>query len=72
MIGAAEEYPQSRLVRYDLAECRRSVEVEALDDYAVSGDGVRLAYRMAESLEIKPTGLDEVVSGAAGIPASPL
>jgi tricorn protease len=63
VIGAAEKYrPESRLVRYDLAECRRSVEVEALDEYAVSGDGARLAYRTAESLEIKPTGLDEVVS----------
>jgi tricorn protease len=39
VIGAAEEQPESRLVRYDLAQCRRSVEVEALDDYAVSGDG---------------------------------
>ncbi len=62
VIGAAEEQPESRLVRYDLAQCRRSVEVEALDDYAVSGDGARLAYRTSESLEIKPTGLDEVVS----------
>jgi len=61
VIGAAEEHP-TRLIRYDLAERGRSVEVEALDDYAVSGDGARLAYRMAESLEIKPTGLDEVVS----------
>ncbi len=62
VIGAAEEYPQSRLVRYDLAQCRRSVEVEALDEYSVSADGARLAYRTSESLEIKPTGLDEVVS----------
>ena len=61
VIGAAEEHP-TRLIRYDLAQRGRSVEVEALDDYAVSGDGARLAYRMAESLEIKPTGLDEVVS----------
>jgi tricorn protease len=60
-IGAAGEQP-TRLVRYDLAERRRSVEVEALDDYAVSADGTRLAYRLAESLEIKPTGLDEAVS----------
>ena len=62
VIGAAEEQSESRLVRYDLAERRRSVEVEALDDYAVSADGARLAYRKAESLEIKPTGLEEVVS----------
>jgi tricorn protease len=62
VIGAAEEYPPSRLVRYDLAQRRRSVEVDALDDYAVSADGARVAYRTSESLEIKPTGLDEVVS----------
>ena len=62
LIGAAEEHATSRLVRYDLAQRSRSVEVGALDDYAVSADGARLAYRSAESLEIKPTGLDEVVS----------
>ncbi len=56
-IGAAQEYPQSRLLRYDLAQRRRSVEVEGLDDYAMSADGTRLAYRIGESLEIKPTGL---------------
>jgi len=61
-IGPAEEQPKSRLVRYDLAERRRLVEVEGLDDYAVSGDGARLAYRIGESLEIKPVGSDEVVS----------
>ena len=60
--GAAEEQPQSRLVRYDLAQRRRSVEVEGLGDYAVSADGTRLAYRTGESLEIKPAGLDEVAS----------
>ena len=62
VIGAAQEHPAARLVRYDLAELKRSVEVQALDDYTVSGDGARLAYRTAESLEIKPTGLDEIVS----------
>jgi len=57
MIGASDEHPKARLVRYDLSKRKRSVEVEALDDYAVSADGARLAYRKAESLEIKPTGL---------------
>jgi tricorn protease len=61
-IGAPGEHQESRLVRYDLAERERSVEVEGVDDYAVSGDGARLAYRNAESLEIKPTGSGEVVS----------
>ena len=55
VIGAAEEQP-TRLIRYDLAQRKRSVEVEALDDYAVSADGARLAYQIGESLEIKPTG----------------
>jgi tricorn protease len=52
MIGAGEQHP-TRLVRYDLARRKRSVEVEALNDYAVSGDGTRLAYQTGESLEIK-------------------
>ncbi len=55
MIGAGEEHP-TRLVRYDLARRKRSVEAEALDDYAVSADGARLAYQIGESLEIKPAG----------------
>ncbi|HEY2442749.1 MAG TPA: PDZ domain-containing protein [Streptosporangiaceae bacterium] len=55
MIGADEERP-TRLVRYDLAARKRSVEVEALDDYAVSADGAWLAYQTRGSLEIKPTG----------------
>jgi tricorn protease len=61
VIGEGGEHP-TRLMRYNLAQRKRSVEVEALDDYAVSADGARLAYRIGESLEIKPTGLDEVVS----------
>jgi tricorn protease len=55
MIGADEEQP-TRLIRYDLARRTRSVEIEALDDYAVSADGIRLAHRNGESLEIKPAG----------------
>ena len=55
VIGADEEHP-TRLIRYDLAQRKRSVEVEALDDYAVSGNGARLAYRIGESLKIKPAG----------------
>jgi tricorn protease len=59
-IGAAQEQPKSRLVRFDLAERSRSVEAEGLEDYAVSGDGTRLAYRTGESLEIRAAGSDEV------------
>ena len=62
VIGAVEEQPKSRLLRYDLVQRRRSVEVEGLGDYAVSADGARLAHRIGESLEIKPTGSGEVVS----------
>ncbi|HEY0937467.1 MAG TPA: PDZ domain-containing protein, partial [Trebonia sp.] len=54
-IGADEEIPV-RLVRYDLAQRRRSVEVEALDDFAVSADGGWLAYQTGESLRIRPAG----------------
>jgi tricorn protease len=61
VIGAAGEQPGSRLVRYDLAQRRRSVEVEGVGDYAVSADGTRVAYRTGESLEIKPAGSDEIV-----------
>jgi tricorn protease len=55
LIGA-EERPGTRLVRYDLTQRKRLVEVEGLDDFAVSGDGSRLAYRTGDSLEIKPVG----------------
>jgi tricorn protease len=55
MIGAAEERP-TRLVRYDLIQRTRYVEAEALDDYAVSADGARLAYPTGKSLEVKPAG----------------
>ncbi|BCB89747.1 hypothetical protein Psuf_070600 [Phytohabitans suffuscus] len=39
MIGAADGHPTTRLVRYDLDRCERSIEVESLDDYAVCADG---------------------------------
>jgi tricorn protease len=55
LVGA-EERPQTRLVRYDLTQRRRLVEVEGPDDYAVSGDGARLAYRIGDTLEVKPIG----------------
>ncbi len=54
-IGADEEHP-TRLIRYDLAQRKRSVEVAALDDYAVSADGAWLAYRTGESVELKSAG----------------
>jgi tricorn protease len=54
-IGADEEHP-TRLVRYDLAQRKLIVEVEALDDFAVGADGAWLAYRAGESLKVKPAG----------------
>jgi len=62
ILGAADEHPKSRLVRYDLAKRKRSVEIDALDDYAVSADGARLAYRKAESLQVKATGAKQDTS----------
>jgi tricorn protease len=59
-IGAAEEKP-TRLLRYDLAQRERSVEVDAVDDYAVSAGGARLAYRNAASLKIKPVGEKDAI-----------
>jgi tricorn protease len=44
IIGASEEHPKSRLVRYDLGKRKRLTAVRELDNYAVSHDGARLAY----------------------------
>jgi tricorn protease len=64
MLGADEEHP-TRLVRYDLAQRKRSVEVAALDDYAVCADGSWLAYQTGGTLEIKPAG--EPAEKAVGV-----
>jgi tricorn protease len=58
----ADDHPKSRLIHYDVAQRKRSVEAEGLDDYAVSADGARLAFQTGQSLEIKLTGSEEVVS----------
>jgi tricorn protease len=60
-IGAAEQHP-TRLIRYDLDQRQRYVEGEGLDDFVVCAGGARLAYRKADSLEIKLTGADAAVS----------
>jgi tricorn protease len=44
IIGAPEEHPKARLVRYDLVKRKRVTAVRELDAYAVSHDGGRLAY----------------------------
>ena len=51
--GAATEPPKPTLYRYDLAQRKRTVLVEALDSYAVSGNGARIAYRTDGGLKIK-------------------
>jgi tricorn protease len=55
-IGEADGHPTTRLIRYDILRCERSVEVEDLDNYVVCADGSRLAYRSQGSLRIKPAG----------------
>ena len=40
-----EEHPKPSLLSYHLTKRKLSTVVEELDDYAVSGDGTRLAYR---------------------------
>ena len=51
--GSADKQPKPQLVRYDLAKRKRSVLVTALDDYAASPDGGRIAYREDGSLKVK-------------------
>jgi tricorn protease len=46
----------TRLIRFDLAAGSSSVEAEGFDDYAVSGDGTRLAYQDGAALRIAPVG----------------
>jgi tricorn protease len=51
--GSADQPPKPQLVRYDLAKRKRSVLVAALDAYAASPDGGRIAYRADGSLKVK-------------------
>jgi tricorn protease len=52
LVGA-EDHPKPALVRYDLAKRKLSTLVDALDGYAVSGDGGRIAYRTDGALVVK-------------------
>ena len=52
LIGG-DEHPKSSLARYDLAKRKLSTIVEALDGYAVSGDGARIGYRKDDSIVVK-------------------
>jgi tricorn protease len=53
-LPGGQERPKPGLVRFDLAKRRQSTIIEALDDYAVSGDGERLAFRKDGALTIRP------------------
>ena len=52
LIGG-NEHPKAALVRYDLAKRKSSTIVEALDGYAVSGDGSRIGYRKDGAIVVK-------------------
>ncbi len=52
-IGASDEHPKPSLIRYDLEKRKRSTILEELDDFAVSGDGARLAYSDGGELKVK-------------------
>ena len=51
---AGEDRPKSALLRYDLARRKLSTLVGALDSFAVSPDGKRLAYRKDRELTVRP------------------
>jgi tricorn protease len=52
MIGG-EEHPKPALLAYDLDKRKLKTLVDALDDYTVSGDGTRLAYRKDGELTVR-------------------
>ena len=47
------EPAKPRLIRFDLGRRRAATVVEALESYAVSGDGTRLAYRAEDALTVR-------------------
>jgi tricorn protease len=55
-IGADAGELTTRLIRFDLAARKTSVEAEGIDDYAAGADGTRLAYQDGGSLRIAPVG----------------
>jgi tricorn protease len=55
-IGADGAELTTRLIRFDLATGKASVEAEGVDDYVAAADGTHLAYRDGGSLRIVPVG----------------
>ena len=55
LIGG-EEHPKAALLSYDLGKRRLRTLVDELDDYTVSGDGARIAYRMDGELTVRGSG----------------
>ena len=49
----ADEPPKPRLIRFDLGKRKAATLVEALESYAVSGDGTRVAYRAEGGLTVR-------------------
>ena len=53
LIGAEDKHPKPSLQSYDLTKRKLNTIVEALDGYAVSGDGTRIAYSKNGELTVK-------------------
>jgi len=58
-LAAGADRPKPELVGYDLAKRKRSTLVGALDSFAVSADGTRLAYRKDKELTVRPVELKD-------------
>lgn len=53
LIGG-DEHPKPTLLSYDLGKRKLKTVVDALDDYTVSGDGSRIAFRNDGELIVRP------------------
>ena len=53
LVGAEDKHPKPALRCYNLTKRKLSTAVEALDDYALSGDSARIAYRKGGELTVK-------------------
>jgi tricorn protease len=53
IIGAEDKHPKPELQSYNLTKRKLTTAVEALDGFAVSGDGTRIAYRKDGDLTVR-------------------
>ena len=58
-LATGEDRPKAELIGYDLAKRKRSTLVGALDSFAVSADGKRLAFRKDKELTVRPVELKD-------------